>query len=94
MRKTDIHRQAESPGDLGASDQRRNNDDREEQDEHQQFHWDNAGYATFSMTTRGFGQSCGVAASRTSARILRSRVRSISVKRVGDDWLVIARRSG
>ena len=26
----------------------------------------NAGYATFSMTTRGFGQSCGSAASRTA----------------------------
>ncbi len=26
----------------------------------------NAGYATFSMTTRGFGQSCGVVASRTA----------------------------
>jgi hypothetical protein len=26
----------------------------------------NAGYATFSMTTRGFGQSCGATASRTA----------------------------
>ena len=26
----------------------------------------NAGYATFSMTTRGFGQSCGTAAARTA----------------------------
>lgn len=29
--------------------------------------WLNQGYATFSMTTRGFGESCGTPASRTAA---------------------------
>ena len=29
--------------------------------------WLKAGYATFSMTDRGFGESCGTAASRASA---------------------------
>jgi pimeloyl-ACP methyl ester carboxylesterase len=30
--------------------------------------WLNAGYATFSMSDRGFGESCGTAASRASVR--------------------------